>query len=86
MPESINLFQNQRTRESTELLDKVYLFAASDETVERMNRLESVGVLLIGIGGLGGSVATAQSVSVAVLPSVFIIAIGIAVTFIGRYR
>jgi len=51
-----------------------------------MNQLESIGVVLIGIGCLGGSIATSQSFSVAVLPSVFIIVIGIAVTFVGRYK
>lgn len=51
-----------------------------------MNQLESIGVLLIGIGGIGGSIATTQSFSEAVLPSVFIIAIGIVVALVGRYR
>ncbi|WP_435162289.1 hypothetical protein [Halorubrum sp. SY-15] len=51
-----------------------------------MNLIESIGVLLTGIGVIGGSVATTQSFSDAVLPFVFIIAIGIAVTLIGRYR
>ena len=51
-----------------------------------MNQIESIGVLLIGIGVVGGSVATTQSFSEAVLPSVFIIAIGIAVALVGRYR
>lgn len=51
-----------------------------------MNQLESIGVLLIGIGVIGGSVATTQSFSEALLPSVFIIAIGIAVAFVGRSR
>ena len=51
-----------------------------------MNQLESIGVLLIGVGVIGGSVATTQSFSEAVLPSVLIIATGIAVVLIGRYR
>jgi nucleoside phosphorylase len=51
-----------------------------------VDQIESLGVLLIGIGVIGGSIATTQAFSEAVLPSVIIIAIGIAVTLIGRYR
>lgn len=50
-----------------------------------MNKIESLGVLLMGIGILGGSVATTQSFSEAVLPFVLIFAIGTAVTQIGKY-
>ncbi|WP_254274376.1 hypothetical protein [Haloarcula marina] len=51
-----------------------------------MNQLESAGVLLIGIGVISGSVATTQSFSKAVLPSVFIIAMGVAMALVGRSK
>ena len=51
-----------------------------------MNQTESVGVLFIGLGLAAGSIATTQGFANAVLPSVFLIGIGITVTAFGRYR
>jgi hypothetical protein len=51
-----------------------------------VNQLVSAGILLIGIGVIGGSIATTQGLSVAVLPSVSVIVVGIAVIAVGKYR
>ena len=51
-----------------------------------MNQFKSIGVLLVGIGVISGSVATTQGFSGAVLPSVFLIAIGIVAALVGKYR
>jgi hypothetical protein len=51
-----------------------------------MNQLESVGVLLIGLGVLSGSIATTHSFSIAVIPAIFTIAVGIALVLVRRYR
>jgi|AntRauMinimDraft_1070381.scaffolds.fasta_scaffold05788_1 hypothetical protein len=50
-----------------------------------MDRLESIGVLFIGIGVLSGSIATVQEIPIAVVPSVFVIALGIATVLFRKY-
>ena len=51
-----------------------------------MNQIESVGVLFIGLGLITGSTATVQVFSRVVVPSVFLISIGIVVAIVGKYR
>lgn len=51
-----------------------------------MNQKESVGVLFIGLGLMTGSIATTQGLANALFPSVFLIAVGVAMTAFGRYR
>jgi len=75
----------QRDCETLCLYGKRYLKCQTKNEIE-LNKIESFGVLLMGIGIFGGSVATTQSFPEAVLPSVFIFAIGTAVTQIGKYR
>ena len=49
-----------------------------------MEQTEAVGVLIVGIGCIAGSVATTQEISVAVVPAVLLIVVGIAVTVHGK--
>ncbi|WP_162562356.1 hypothetical protein [Salinigranum rubrum] len=51
-----------------------------------MNQLESSGVVLIGIGCIGGAVAAIQELPGAVLTSVLMVLVGVAVTLRGRDR
>lgn len=51
-----------------------------------MNQVESFGVLFIGSGLVSGSIATTQSFTRVVLPSVLLIGLGIVVTIFGTYR
>ena len=51
-----------------------------------MESTEAVGVFINGIGGVAGSVATTQEISVAVVPAVLLIVVGIAVTAYGKSR
>ncbi|WP_152419994.1 hypothetical protein [Haloferax prahovense] len=62
-----------------------FAMSGKDRSID-MNRTESVGVLLIGLGLIAGSIATTQGVANVILPSVFLIGIGIIVTVFGRYR
>ncbi|SDE02570.1 hypothetical protein [Natrinema hispanicum] len=51
-----------------------------------MNQIESISVLFIGLGLITGSTATIQGFSRVVIPSVFLIGLGIVVAIVGKYR
>ena len=51
-----------------------------------MDQIESFGVLLVGVGLITGSIATIQDLSIVVLPSVFLISLGVVVTVFGKYH
>jgi len=51
-----------------------------------MSWVETVGILIIGVGLISGSIATTEGVTRVVLPSVFLIGLGIVVIIFGTYR
>jgi|AntDeeMetagen285_2_1112576.scaffolds.fasta_scaffold03151_5 hypothetical protein len=49
-----------------------------------MNTLESLGIILIGIGCLSGSIVTTQELPAAVLLSVIVVITGVIMTLFGK--
>lgn len=71
---------------STGLLNTKNGFVYSRRGRTDVNQLASSGTVLVGIGCVGGAIATVQGSRFAVLTSVFVLLVGVGVVLWGRYR